>query len=44
MSVDELTVELNVAVEGTETMDLAVDPVLDERSIAAVKKFNVPSI
>jgi hypothetical protein len=25
-------------------MDLAVDPVLDERSIAAVKKFNVPSI
>jgi hypothetical protein len=41
MEVDE---ELNVAVEGADTTETAAEPAFEERSTAAVRRFNVPSI
>jgi len=36
--------ELNVAVEGADTTEIASDPAFEERRTAAVKRFSVPSI
>jgi hypothetical protein len=36
--------ELKVAEDGADTIDIAAEPTFDERSTAAVNKFNVPSI